>query len=250
MALDVIDLLDAPVIELDCIDSTNNYAMRLIDADTAQQGLTITATEQTAGKGQRGRQWMGMPGESLLMTLIIKPHQHLEQQFVFSAGVAVAIAELLSSLYEGWDVKIKWPNDIIINDKKAGGILIENILRGHSWLYGIVGLGLNILQGVFPAELPNATSLKIASGKDFNLTALRDMLRRSIFTLCRQTNSAAIMQSYNHYLYRRGLEQTFSSGPEEWQGIIVKVNDNGKLMVQLQNGSIAHYTHGDVTWTW
>lgn len=251
MALDVIDLLDAPVIELDTIDSTNNYAMRLVDADTAQPGLTITAKEQTAGKGQRGRHWAGMPGQSLLMSLIITPQQPLEQQFVFSAAVAVAVAEVLDTLHEGWNVKIKWPNDIIINDKKAGGILIENILRGNSWLYSIVGLGLNILQDSFPLELPHATSLKIASGKEFDPIVLRDMLRHNIIdTLYRKTTPEEIMRSYDRYLFRRSEEQTFSNGHESWQGIVVKATADGKLMVQLPNGSMARYTHGDVAWVW
>ena len=245
------ELLDAPVIELDSIDSTNNYAMRLIDADTARPGLTITATEQTAGKGQRGRHWAGMPGQSLLMSLVTTPRQPLEQQFVFSAAVAVAIAEVLDTLHEGWNVKIKWPNDIIINDKKAGGILIENILRGGSWSYGIVGLGLNILQPYFPLELPNATSLRIASGKAFDLHTLRDMLRQNILVaLYGNTSAEETMRLYNQYLYRRSEEQAFSDGREGWLGIIVKANPDGKLMVQLENGSIAHYTHGDVTWMW
>lgn len=251
MALDVIGLLAAPIIELHTVDSTNNYAMHLIDADTAQPGLTVTAWEQTAGKGQRGKHWADMPGQSLLMSLVIAPQQPLEQQFVFSAGVAVAVAGVLEGLYEGWSIKVKWPNDIIINDKKAGGILIENILRGSSWLYSIIGLGLNVSQDSFPPELPYATSLKINSSKSFDLIALRDMLRSGIFDkLSGTTHAEEIMQQYNQYLYRRGLEQAFSDGHAEWKGIVVKANPDGQLMVQLQNGSMAAYKHGDVVWMW
>lgn len=251
MALDVIGLLAAPIIELRSVDSTNNYAMQLIDADTAQPGLTVTTWEQTAGKGQRGRHWAAIPGQSLLMSIIIAPQQPLEQQFAFSAGVAVAIAGVLETLYEGWNVKIKWPNDIIINDKKAGGILIENILRGNNWLYSIVGLGLNVLQDTFPMELPYATSLKMNSAKVFDLTALRDMLRPSIFDkISGKLSPDEILQQYNQYLFRRGMEQTFSNGHTDWNGIVVKANPDGHLMVQLQNGSMASYKHGDIVWIW
>jgi len=244
-------LLEAPVIELDSIDSTNNYAMRLIDADKALPGLTITATEQTEGKGQRGRHWADVPGQSLLMSLVMTPQQPLEQQFVFSAMVAVAVAEVLEALYEGWEIKIKWPNDIIVNDKKAGGILIENILRGSNWVYAIVGLGLNILQESFPPELPNATSLKIASSRSFKPQTMRDMLRQNILeALGRKSNAEGTMRLYNEYLFRRSAVQAFSDGRDTWQGIIVKANADGKLLVQLENGSIAQYTHGDVTWKW
>src|SRR5689334_16225981 len=82
---------DAPIIELDTIDSTNNYAMRLIDADTAQSGLTIVAGQQTMGKGQRGRQWLDKPGENLLMSIIIAPAYSLEEQFIFNMAVTSAI---------------------------------------------------------------------------------------------------------------------------------------------------------------
>ncbi len=244
-------VLEAPIVELDTIDSTNNYAMRLIDADTAQPGLTVTALEQTAGKGQRGRHWAGVRGQSLLMSLVVTPQRPLEQQFPFSAAIAVAVAEVLDALYEGWTINIKWPNDIIVNDKKAGGILIENILRGSNWVYSVIGLGLNILQDSFPLELPFASSLKIASGRDFDVLTLRDMIRQNIIsTVYANTSPDAIMQQYNGYLYRRGLEQAFSDGHNGWLGIVVKAGADGRLMVQLENGSMAHYTHGDVVWMW
>lgn len=244
-------ILEAPIIELDSIDSTNNYAMRLIDADTAQPGLTVTAMEQTAGKGQRGRHWAGSRGQSLLMSLVVAPGRPLEQQFPFSAAVAVAVAEVLSTLHEDWNIHIKWPNDIIVNDKKAGGILIENILRGNTWAWSVIGLGLNVLQSIFPLELPYAISLKIASGREFDIISLRDRIRQHIInTLHSGLGTEAIMHQYNRYLYRRGAEQAFSDGHKGWLGIVVKAGADGRLMVQLENGSMAHYTHGDVVWMW
>ena len=120
-------LSEYPIIELDSIDSTNNYAMQLIDANKAQHGLTIVAQKQLAGKGQRGNTWADTPGESLLMSIIAMPDRAIHEQFVFSASVAVAIAKVLQKLNNNWQVNVKWPNDIIVNDKKAGGILIENV---------------------------------------------------------------------------------------------------------------------------
>src|SRR5690606_38514963 len=117
---------DNPIIELDEIDSTNNYAMGLLNADKACMGLTIVARSQTKGKGQRGRVWQDQPGASLSMSMIVEPERGLDAQFVFIAQVALAVADALQGLDNNMDVAIKWPNDIIINDKKAGGILIEN----------------------------------------------------------------------------------------------------------------------------
>src|SRR5690606_29724577 len=122
----------------------------LIDADTAQAGLTIVTDVQTNGKGQRGRKWLDAPGESLLMSLVVVPEYEIEHQFSFNMAISLAIADYLQHIYENWDIRIKWPNDIIINDKKAGGILIENVIRGNKWAYSVVGIGINILQYTMP----------------------------------------------------------------------------------------------------
>lgn len=244
-------LLDAPIIELDSIDSTNNYAMRLIDADTAQPGVTIVAGEQTQGRGQRGRTWADTPGQSLLMSIVAVPKWLLNEQFMFNAAATTAIADTLQELYEHWDVRIKWPNDIIINDKKAGGILIENVLRGAKWEYAIIGFGLNIGQPSFPDELPYATSLKIASGKDFDLTMVRDALRKNILESIAVWKPAnEVLKRYNDYLLRGGETQFFSDGAMEWEATILHANENGTLRVQLTDGSMVSYVHGAVTWVW
>jgi BirA family transcriptional regulator, biotin operon repressor / biotin---[acetyl-CoA-carboxylase] ligase len=252
LALNFSALKDAPIIELDTIDSSNNYAMQLIDADTAQPGLTIVTQQQTQGKGQRGRQWADILGQSLLMSIITAPQIALDKQFIFSAAVAVAVAETIQSLDEMLDVRVKWPNDIIINDKKTGGILIENVLRGSNWTYSIVGLGVNILQANFPAELPNAGSLKIASGKEYNISQLMHKIRENIL---QQTsgilNDIEVMEQYNTLLYRIHSEQTFTNANgEEWKGIVVQATADGRLEVQLNDGEIVRYTHGSVTWKW
>ena len=240
---------ETPIIELDFIDSTNNYAMRLIDADKAHDGMTIVAQSQTGGKGQRGKTWMDEPGKSLLMSTIVTPAWPLNQQFVFSASIAAGIANILQNLYKGWVVNIKWPNDIIINDKKAGGILIENVIRGTRWTHSVVGLGLNVHQDSFPAELPYATSLKIGSGKDFNITDLAGEIRGSIWQRAiLEDNIETILQQYNNLLYKKGCKQSFFDSNARWNTTILRVLPNGLLEVQLEQGDITLYQHGQVTW--
>lgn len=225
--------------------------MVLIDADTAQPGLTIITQEQTNGKGQRGRQWKDIPGQSILMSIITAPALGLEHQFVFSATVAVAVAEVLQELNELWDVEIKWPNDIIINDKKTAGILIENVLRGSKWLYAVVGLGVNVLQDSFDVALPNAGSLKTASGKDYNVAELARQIRNRILTLTSAgLPNAEIMEKYNKLLYKIHQHQAFTQEDAEWQATILQALPNGQLQVQHEDGSIVAYTHGSVTWKW
>lgn len=251
MALHLLQhITDAPIIELDTIDSTNNYAMRLIDADTAQPGLTVTAREQTQGKGQRGRVWQDSAGQSLLMSIIVEPVHGLERQFLFNVAATVAIAEVLQKKCENCDVRIKWPNDIIVNDKKAGGVLIENVIRGSRWAYSIIGFGLNVLQESMPDELPYATSLFIENRQRFDLRALRFDLRKDILQHIYNGADDDLMHRYNQYLYRRGQMQTFNDEQTEWQALVNGVTPDGQLVVQLTDGSMQRYTHGMVNWQW
>jgi BirA family biotin operon repressor/biotin-[acetyl-CoA-carboxylase] ligase len=243
-------ILNAPVIELDTVDSTNNYAMRLIDADKAQAGLTITAEEQTKGKGQRGRHWKGMPGESLMMSIIASPDRALREIFLYNASIAVAVATYVSEICDDSEVNIKWPNDIIVNDKKAGGILLENVIRGNSWTYGVVGLGLNILQDNFPRELYNATSLRIATGKLFSIEKIRNQLRARILqSLYKPMSAAQIVSDYNRLLYKRGQKQIFSDGNKFWEVRILGALSDGSLQV-ARGTQIQQYMHGAQEWVW
>ena len=240
-----------PIIELDSIDSTNNYAMQLIDANKAQHGLTIVTQSQSEGKGQRGKSWLDAPGQSLLMSIIILPQKEINHQFVFNAAVAVAIANVLQNSDQSWDVRIKWPNDIIINAKKAGGILIENILRGSRWTHSVVGLGLNVKQASFPDTLPFATSLKIASGNDIDITKLRNDIRENIIVSASYLlPPEKIMAQYNEYLYKHNQKQAFSDTTGTWEATILNVHKDGTLEVQLNDGTTAFYHHGQVTWDW
>jgi BirA family biotin operon repressor/biotin-[acetyl-CoA-carboxylase] ligase len=244
-------ILNAPLIELSAIDSTNNYAMGLIDDGSAQPGLTITANEQTKGKGQRGKKWEGTVGENLLMSIILEPVYPIEEQFLFSANIAAAIANVLQNLNEQWNVQIKWPNDIIINDKKAGGILIENVIRGNTWSYSIIGFGLNVLQYYFPNYLPFATSLRLASGKTFSVIDIRDKLRHAIIEQTFTRRSAQeVMGAYNNFLFRKDKDQLFSDGIHSCPAVVKEATPQGQLRVQLADGTIAIYTHGSVTWEW
>lgn len=251
MAQNAVEWLNAPILYLDIIDSTNNYAMQLIDADKAQAGTTVLTKSQSSGKGQRGKVWNDAAGESLLMSLITAPPYSLEQQFIFSALTANAIADVLDALDLTYKVKIKWPNDIIINDKKAGGILIENVLRGSKWSFAVIGFGLNVQQESFSKELPTATSLKIISGKTFKPEQLVHLFRQAIIEpIIDPPSDYTVMKRYNERLYQRGEWQTFlENGEEKWYQI-QEVLPNGQLSVLDSYKQLLRYNHGELTWVW
>lgn len=243
--------LSAPIIKLVVTDSTNNYAMRLLDADTTLPGTTIVAGRQTAGKGQRGNSWEAAAGESLLMSIITQPAYSLDAQFLFSAAIAVALAEKVQESLPEISVSIKWPNDLILGDKKAGGILIENVLRGNVWLWGIVGVGLNVNQKNFGEELPHAASVYSATGRETSMAAWMEDLRGALISAVAAARPPEeIMHRYNAMLYRNGEMQPFIKDGVVQQYLIRGVAPDGALRVTTAYGESKKLRHGGQEWLW
>lgn len=235
----------------DTIDSTNNYAMHQVDDGLAQHGQVIWAAHQTHGKGQRGKKWENNPG-SLLMSLIVKPNVAPDKQFMLSMQVAVTIAKYLKTLEPQWQVAIKWPNDIYLNDKKACGILIENVFRGMSWAYSVIGIGLNVNQERFPEDLPTAISMAMVSGRQFNLLEILTDIRSGILNLIREIQPdqfASLLASYNDFLFRRNKEVHFVERASErhFDAYVQEVNEDGQLIV-LSHKGIETFSFGTLDW--
>ena len=147
------------IIWLKQVDSTNDEARRQIDS---LDNLSVISTyEQTAGRGQRTRTWFSEAGKNLLFSIVLKNEALNEissgRQFAISALSAISLVELLSSY--GVEAKIKWPNDIYVNDRKICGILIETSTQDDMITWCIIGIGLNVNQREFPDHLPNPTSM-------------------------------------------------------------------------------------------
>lgn len=223
--------------------------MQLIDGNTAHHGLTIAAEAQTNGKGQRGRSWVGEEGNSVLMSIIVTPVHLLADQFLFNASVAVAVANVLKQINSNWQVSVKWPNDIILNDKKAGGILIENVLRGHQWVYSVIGIGLNVNQTDF-LGLPFATSMRVETDKwqSFFVDDILEQIRSSVLGSVNVIDQNVLLR-YNEWLYKRGKTQTFIDidGNKRTYSIL-NAEPDGTLSLQDIHGKITNIRHGDLTW--
>ena len=157
-------LLGTPLIELSTIDSTNIYAMAQIKAGLAKSGSCYTADFQTNGKGQHGRVWESTKGQNLLCSYILElntldalKNWTPADQIGFSAAIALG-ARAFFAAFAGSETKIKKPNDIYFSDRKAGGILIENLVRGQEWTWAVIGIGMNINQTEFSPEALNSVS--------------------------------------------------------------------------------------------
>ena len=242
-------MLQAPILRFDTLDSTNNYAAQIIDADKAQAGLTIVARQQSAGRGQRGNSWQDGYNQSVLMSIVLLPTMPIDAQFSFLSAVAVAVAQAIQSLDQGLRVHIKFPNDIIINDKKAAGILIENSLRGSLWTHAIVGIGINVLQDQLE-QLPHATSLLIESGKAFSLEDVMALTRKTIIEKLVDNPDVDCLDEYNRLLFKNNEWQELSIEGDSLRVKIMGVSKNGFLQVLLPDGALRMLAHGSFSWVW
>lgn len=234
---------------LDSVDSTNNYAMARMHEGMAKSGDCYYAITQTAGKGQRGRHWQSGEGQNIALSIVIEPFKaKLLQQFQLSALVALAGFDLFSQ-FAGDETTIKWPNDIYWRDRKAGGILIENVLRGNEWKWSIVGIGININQIAFDSSLQNPVSLKQITGKDFDVVELAKELHQLVLKRINEfsvENYAQILTEYNQYLYKLNKKVKLKQENKVFETLIKGVSPHGQLLTMdvLEN----HFDFGEVEW--
>jgi len=225
---------DNQLIELESVDSTNNYAMARIHEGLASDGMVYLARHQWAGKGQRGKSWLSEPGQSLMMSLVIEPFPlNLTQQFQFSAAIALAILDLVKGFQTGnW--KIKWPNDIYWSDRKAGGLLIESVVTGQSWSWAVVGIGMNLNQSYFPGDIPHAISLTQITGAQYEPVAIaRELvprIRKQISILYKTPDQ--ILVGLNDSLYKKDKVITLRKNDELFVSVLKTVDSNGSLVTE------------------
>ena len=157
-------ILGVPLIELSTIDSTNIYAMAQIKQGLAKSGSCFRADYQTQGKGQHGRIWESSKGQNILCSYILELEKLDDlkkwtptDQIGFSAAIALGARAFFAG-FAGSETKIKKPNDIYFSDRKAGGILIENLVRGKEWTWAVIGIGMNINQTAFSSAAVNSVS--------------------------------------------------------------------------------------------
>jgi BirA family biotin operon repressor/biotin-[acetyl-CoA-carboxylase] ligase len=162
------------VLVLDCADSTNNRAAALAQ-DRANDGVAVLAEEQTAGRGQHGRTWSCQRGVGVLLSVLLFPPLAVRRPVILAAWAADAVCETIQNT-AGLDPQIKWPNDVLIRERKVSGILIEQGLGT------VVGIGLNVNQSresFAQAKLPQAGSLSLLTGLSFECrTVARDLIHQ------------------------------------------------------------------------
>jgi BirA family biotin operon repressor/biotin-[acetyl-CoA-carboxylase] ligase len=223
-------------IELESVDSTNNYAMARATTGKAAHGTLFFAYEQWAGKGQRGKTWTSIPGENIILSAVLEPVALLPSQaFHLSAGVALACHDLFSQ-YAGTERPfIKWPNDLYWRDRKAGGVLIENSFKGNRWNFAIAGMGININQVDFPATARNPISLRQITGRSFDVIKLARELGGCLdrrYNALLAGKGGSLIEEYNSLLYKKGQAVRLKKGNAVFATTIEGVSAQGDLLTR------------------
>ena len=255
-----------PFIELQSIDSTNKYAMGLIHQHhltegqgEPQHGTAIFAYEQTKGKGQREKIWSSEKGSNIALSILLNPFPlRISDQFKLSVCSAVSIHNFFS-LYADNETKIKWPNDLYWCDRKAGGVLIENVIGGQTsdvrrqtsdiWKWAVVGIGININQTLFPPDLPNPVSLKQITGNTFvPLELAKDFcnILDKNYRLLIEEKFEDLFSYYHDHLYKKDQKVKLKKANRVFETTIKSVSETGQLITQ--HSIEERFEFGEVEW--
>lgn len=248
------------MLELDEIDSTNNFLRHLNTPDDYQMTL-VTAEYQTAGRGADTNRWESAKGENLLLSLRVKPaNLPVSRMFVLSETTALAISDVLGAFLpltpskRGRGVSIKWPNDIYYGDSKVAGILIENDLQGAQVLHSIIGVGINVNQRRFLSDAPNPRSLADIVGHDVERRFVLERFMERFTHLFGQIEDGrpealdALHENYKNHLYRFGEEHTYSDKDGTFRATLTDVEPSGHLILRDTNGTLRRYAFKEVKW--
>jgi BirA family transcriptional regulator, biotin operon repressor / biotin---[acetyl-CoA-carboxylase] ligase len=225
------------IVYLPVCESTNDYAVQLLNSNPPAEGCIVITSQQTKGRGQRGNAWEAEADQNLTFSVILHPHfLNPSDQFRLNVAVSLAVSDLLATELGG-QLKIKWPNDIYVQDRKIGGILIENQLQNNRIRYSVVGIGLNINQLNFGEN--KAVSLAQLKNKSYQLSGLLEQLLEKFegrYLQLRNQSFAAMRADYLQRLYWYQEIHTFRLAENEqpFEGQIIGIDEIGRLAVADQ----------------
>ena len=227
------------VVKFKQIDSTNNYlknSYKLLNNFTF-----VVADYQSKGKGRNDRVWSSEEGANLMFSFLIKDQDLLKKHSALSIISAVEVAKVLEE-YQIKGVSIKWPNDVLINNKKVCGILLE----GQILEYLVVGIGLNVNQKVFPDGLRRpATSLSLEANKDFNIDELEQKLFSNIVKDLSYLNEEQCLDYFRSHNFLLNKRVKVLVNDQPFIGEVVGIDDNFFLQIKTSD-MLLHIDSGEI----
>ena len=229
-------------------DSTNLWIKRLAK-EGASEGTLALAEFQSAGRGRLGRSWEVPEGTSVMMRILLRPKFEPQYAPTLTLVMGMAVAKAVKNL--GFDVSIKWPNDVVVSHKKICGILTDMGVRDGKIDYAVIGVGINVNIKEFPEEMVDkATSLYLESGKEFDRSQIPGL----------------VMEAFEKYYEKfaatcdlSGLKEEYESilanynqpvrvlAKEPYEGVARGITDGGELLVEKTDGTIVAVSAGEVS---
>ncbi len=238
------------IIKLNATDSTNSYMRRLSSEESLEDYTIVMTNHQTHGRGQMGTVWSSENSKNLMFSVFKDTSGfNLEYPFFISMVTSLAILKTLQS-FSISKLAIKWPNDILSEDKKICGILIENVIKQNNLSNTIIGIGLNVNQTEF-SHLPKASSLKSITGYVFDLEEVLHALIKNLkhyFKILKRGDYLTLKAAYESYLFRKDKPSTFKDAEGlVFSGYIKNVSLFGNLQLLLEDDIIKEFDLKEIT---
>jgi BirA family biotin operon repressor/biotin-[acetyl-CoA-carboxylase] ligase len=232
------------IIKLDAIDSTNSYLRQLSVTEAIEDFTVAVANHQTKGRGQMGTQWSSQASKNLMVSVFKDvSFLNLGHHFFISIAVSLSILEALES-FNIKNLKVKWPNDILSENKKIGGILIENVIKQAKINATIIGFGVNVNQTEFD-HLPQASSMRLISGRVYELEEVLQAILVKLeqyFKILEQKQFEILKTAYENQLFRKDKPSTFrDTDGHLFSGYIKGVSSSGNLLIMVEDDIIKEF---------
>lgn len=230
-------------------DSTNRIGLEL-GYNGEEEGAVILAEEQTAGRGRAGREWHSERATGIYVTLLLRPKLAPVQAPLLTMMAGLSAHSAVQAV-SGLDVDLKWPNDLLIRGKKAGGILTEMHAETNAVRFVIVGIGLNVNQEKFPSELSSiATSLRVETGKSQSRLEILVRLLREFendYNRFLREGAASVVERFERVSsYARNKKVRVTNGTDSFTGVTAGLAPEGLLQVKRDDGKVVTVIAGDV----
>lgn len=239
--------MNTKIVNLEEVDSTNRFLHDYTPA-AGEEMTIVTARFQTAGRGQGSNRWESKAGDNLLFSLLVHPVRvPLALRFLLSEAGALALKEALDSYTDG--IRVKWPNDIYWQDRKISGTLIETHVCGGSLQDFIFGCGVNVNQTEFVSDAPNPVSLRQIIGRQVPTEEVLGRIMEAFgkyYGMVVDGQYAGIAARYDEVLYRRHGFFPYRDQDGAFEGAIVEVEDDGRLVLRDRPGSLRRYAFKEV----
>jgi len=235
------------LLHLSEVDSTNAWLRSNLSNYT--HGFVVSTDYQTTGKGQASNVWESERGSNLLFSLLLEPTKiPIKEQFILSQLVSISIVNVLRNLLNK-EVRIKWPNDIYVDNKKLCGILIENTIIDSQMAKAIIGIGLNVNQQIFTSDAPNPVSMHQLCGNSLSpALVLKDIVTEILkdYDAFIIEQSKSLQETYFSLLYRNKGYHLFQTQNLLFEAEIDSILPTGPIRLRTKKGEYKLFAFKEV----